>query len=163
MKKYKFDLKRALAGEPVINEVGEEIKGFHKRRIKPEITKFPYADSNDSSYTEEGKYTITYHTVNDLYMKYPKLEEGMKILVRDSDDKDWIERIFLVKDKNGLIIAIKSYQRYMDGELYNAVAWKQFKLIEEPAIEITVKINGKEAKLSDISEEIFKKLKNLEQ
>ncbi len=162
MKKYKFDLKRALAGEPLINEVGDEIKGFHKRKESLDTIKFPYADSRNATYTEEGKYTTKIHTANNLFMKYPKLEEGMKILVRDSDDKDWIERIFLVKDKNGLIIAIKSYQRYMDGELYSAVAWKQFKLIEEPAIEITVKINGKEAKLSDISEETFKKLKNLE-
>jgi hypothetical protein len=38
-------------------------------------------------------------------------------------------------------------------------AWKHAK--EAPSIEITVKINGKEAKLSDVSDETLQKLKEL--
>jgi hypothetical protein len=44
----------------------------------------------------------------------------------------------------------------------NNFRWKQARLIQELIIEINVKINGKEAKLSDISDETFRKLKEAE-
>ena len=51
------------------------------------------------------------------------------------------------------------YQRY-DEE--SATVWPQIRKVKQPEIDITVKINGKEAKLSDISEDTLKKIREAE-
>ena len=165
MKKYKFDLERALAGEPIINGKGEEVLGFHKRKDKSMLSTFPYADIAGITYTEKGGFFDAGIETKDLYMKYPPLPpEGTYILVRDDDKESWRKKIFLYKDTRGRILVVGNYceDNYFTGYLYEVTSWKQWKPIEEPEIEITVKINGKESKLSDISDETLKKLKALE-
>ena len=55
----------------------------------------------------------------------------------------------------------KQEYRYL-GNRSGSGAYKYCRRVQEPTIEISVKINGKEAKLSDISEETLAKIKQLE-
>jgi hypothetical protein len=60
----------------------------------------------------------------------------------------------------------KTFVSYVHGSDYPVMAgvdgWKYVRLIDhEPSIEITVKINGKECKLSDISEETLRKIREV--
>ena len=51
----------------------------------------------------------------------------------------------------------ENFYRDIDG-----VIWEMCREIKQPEIEITVKINGNECKLSDISEETLLKIRNME-
>ncbi len=160
--KYKFNLERALKGDELITRDEQEVSGF---MINPKIVSvdYPYFISSiKSTYTKDGIQYMGCKNDNDLFMKYPEMKEGMKILVKEDDN--WEERIFLFKDKRDRVVTVsrKFENAYLKGEYYRMALWKQWELIEEPAIEIQVKINGKEGKLSDISTETFEKLKRLE-
>ncbi len=157
MKKIKFDLERALRGDELITRDNEGVMGFTQRFDVP-LSLYPYETDDGCIYMKDGRNDKNRASKNDLFMKYPELKEGMKILVRDGDDESWKERIFVFKDKWGNVLTLPLYNEVDNVSVF---IWKQFKLIEEPAIEIHVKINGKEGKLSDISTETFEKLKEL--
>ncbi len=169
--KYPFDLKRALRGDELISRDGKPFVNFKKRHDRNKKDVYPYqAELGNylnngicyfSIFTKDGRYAMDGADDLDLFMRYPELKEGMKILVKEDDN--WEERMFLFKDKRDRVAAVsrKFENAYLKGEYYRMALWKQWKLIEEPAIEISVKINGKEGKLSDISTETFEKLKEL--
>jgi hypothetical protein len=84
----------------------------------------------------------------------PEFEAGEEVEISDCGD-NWYKRIYL---------------GYMDGKHWyrsgtkhdSAYSWKYVRKIKQPEIAITVKINGKEAKLSDISEDTLKKIREAE-
>jgi len=74
---------------------------------------------------------------------------GEEIEVRDSEDERWIKYKFC-----GLVFGNRSYPFHTNGGVYCFG-----RKIPKPTIEITVKINGKESQLSDISEETLLKIR----
>jgi hypothetical protein len=93
-----------------------------------------------------------------------KFEEGE--LVEVSDDRgEWCKRIFLAKVDSlqfpYLCVYATTESEYKYGEDVCVNTWKYCRKISStPKIELEIKINGKEAKLSDISEETLLNLRN---
>ena len=78
--------------------------------------------------------------------------KGIKLLVWDHDESKAIEEEICLYNQSDAFPWMGM-----------GCCWENAKPIpQEPSIEITVKINGKEAKLSDIPDEALKKLKELE-
>ncbi len=131
MKKYPFDLERALKGELLVNGTGEDILGFHKRLNRYTDDVYPYADIDNQIYTKKGKYNDGMTNSLDLFMKYPPLKEGDEILVRDDDNDKWQPRTFITFDSRNKVLCVNGLQNnsYKNGDNYGAVSWKYFKRI----------------------------------
>ena len=76
------------------------------------------------------------------------------MLVWDDDESKAIERFVYVKNE-------PSNCPWLGGAGARELAWRWKNAKPIPEIEITVKINGKEAKLSDISEETLLNLRKI--
>ena len=162
---YKFELKRALAGEPVVTRGGDTVMRIERGIDRAYVVSVTLADYSHYSVTETGNaWKSGAESPLDLFMKYPPLKEGDYILVSD-DKKTWRKRKFIHIDFNNRVVVVDKYcaDDFDNGRRYAACSYKYYKRIEEePEIEITVKINGKDAKLSDISAETLEKIKQLE-
>jgi len=86
---------------------------------------------------------------------------GGKCLI-SSNNVDWKERIFISKNGFGWnTVSLGDEENFLNGKSYIVSVWEYGKLIPtELDINITVTINGKTAKLSDISEETLANLRN---
>lgn len=72
----KFDLERALAGEPVITRDGREVTEIHLfKTVKTDYPLIVVVGGDNHEYTEEGKFNINVSSNDDLFMK-PKVIEG---------------------------------------------------------------------------------------
>lgn len=72
---YKFDLQRALAGEPIVTRAGEEMSDFRKREEEFLCVSYPYVADDTMglgvSYTKRGEHFLDYQSSFDLFMLYP--------------------------------------------------------------------------------------------
>lgn len=72
----KFNLERALAGEPVVTRDGREVTEIHLfKTIKTNYPLIVVVGGDNQEYTEEGKFNINVYSNDDLFMK-PKVVEG---------------------------------------------------------------------------------------
>lgn len=72
---YKFDLQRALAGEPIVTRSGEEMSDFRMREDVIFNVDYPYV-ANDTmgdyfTYTKRGGQFLGCPSSFDLFMRYP--------------------------------------------------------------------------------------------
>lgn len=170
-----FNLNLAKQGHPLITRDGRKIVQF------VHFTEPFDQKSNSVLYvlTEKGEKFCNcidgeyYHNeVNndDLFLDdsvpwNPLLKEGDLVEVRDFEEKKWQKRIFLYFNKYKKIMCVNNRDKasYLEGKCYEVLPWNQYRLItQEPIIEIIVRIDGKEAKLSDIPDETLKKIKEKE-
>lgn len=84
----------------------------------------------------------------------PAFKVGEEVEARDSDDDAWGDYIF-----GGHVFRKESLFKFVTSGGAN---WKQCRRKPKSTIEITIKINGVEAKLSDISDETLAKIKRAE-
>lgn len=127
-------------------------------------TNWLYHDESTCYYPYEGQYCnfkyfkdkgYTIHPASDFLE--PEFEFGEEVEVSQNGNK-WVKRTFVSLNPNN---AGGDKHITVDADGYVS-SWKFCRKIEEkPSIEITVKINGKEAKLSDISEDTLNKLREL--
>ena len=127
---------------------------------------------------EEGGIKIYYGIINDHFRNYslnelinthiitlPNLEFPKEMLVGNNSDQCKIKRwvVFIDSNPNAKypIHAINSSNESPSHKEYEIYTWKYAKEIPNPQIKITVEINGKLAKLSDVSDETLKKLKEI--
>ena len=115
--------------------------------------------------------TVIKHRNFDLFFekcpknKYPKVmyvsDTPFNQINHPITDED--KRVVFM-EKNGKYLAWTGVRTIKEAEdAFRTTPWNYAKDIEEdPSIEISVKINGKEAKLSDISDETLKRIKELE-
>jgi len=165
-----FNLKRALAGEPLITRSGDKVFGFKVREGKSH-SEWPYAAEIIGQYltfTKTGRCGVDPEIDNthDLFMAEPELKEGDLIEVCAPTGSNYKPCIFLYKEKNNRVIVVThGYEDYYrNGTDYPTGSFGNWRMPpKQPQIEITVKINGKEAKLSDISDETLQNIKKLEQ
>lgn len=92
------------------------------------------------------------YSVSEEMFLGPYIPYGTEVEVSDSPSpKEWCRDFFVT---------------YIPGEFYSIStslgAYKYVRLIEEPEIKISIEINGQPAKLSDISDETLKKIKETE-
>jgi len=153
----KFDLQKALNGEALITRDGRKAYEFRRSNASIDYCYFVEGDRRIRVCYKDGVHKFDKQNL-DLFMA-EQYKEGDRVMVRDNDDDEWTELIYLFTDKNGFHLCTW-IDRYGRGDTYPAFTWEQIKPIED-TIEITVKINGKEAKLSDISDETLTKIKEL--
>jgi len=95
-----------------------------------------------------------------FFQKYPKKQYPKVMIVSNNNDfSKSLERVVFM-EKNGKFLSWHYATTLEEAEKINHVTtWDYAKDIEQTSIEITVKINGKTAKLSDISDETLKRLR----
>lgn len=96
--------------------------------------------------------------ITDEMLVGPAFEWGEEIEVSD-DAKAWYESHYFMGIAPG-----GEYPYITTTDFDDHKAWSSFRYarpVQKPRIEITVKINGKESKLSDISEETLLKIRGL--
>ncbi len=99
---------------------------------------------------------------SEIKLTAPEYKTGDKVLVRDFESNEWVERVFLY-EYNGKYYCMN----YVDGKEMKAilknlpVIWRQIKPLEEKLdIALTCTVNGEEVPLSDISEETLLAIRN---
>jgi hypothetical protein len=159
-----FNLEVALKGHPVVTRDGREVTDIHHFKdplVDIRYTLYAQVQGRVEKFTKKGHFYYSERESDyDLFLKdcdwQPEPEEGDVVLVRDTDEEEWQERILLYKTRNNHLICVSGGDErdYNKNEYYVTDTWKQMKpLPQKPSFEITIKINGKTAKLSDISEE----------
>ena len=105
---------------------------------------------------------ITKKNFDLFYKRFPKKTFPRVMLVWYNDEDNAEPRVVIAHKCNKYIAWYEATTIEEAEKEVKTVIWSHAKEVEEkPNIEITVKINGKEAKLSDISEETLKKLREL--
>lgn len=170
----KFNLELAKQGHPLITRDGQKVLSF---KCLDDIPTYPCSYTTDvGSYTcsIHGKYNLNATDDHDLFLDdsipwEPELKPGDKILIKPSHSSSYMEKIFIAHGteingkKTVICVNTSDNNNYLKGMYYRTTLWTDWKTIpKEPSIEINVKINGKECKLSDISEETLLKLRSLE-
>ena len=164
---YKGDLK-GFPQEVVEKMVERQVEQGNKRDVsifekdRNEEADFGGFDWDESPEGYGFWYKVIYSSQFDVFFnRYPKKEYPRVMLVSDNKS-DWFKRVVFMEKKNKYLTWINAETIEDSEKVITVVPWLYAKEIEEkPSIEITVKINGKEAKLSDISEETLNKLRKL--
>lgn len=72
---YKFDLGRALAGDPIVTRSGKEMSNFRRREFWESDRNYPYIASDTTgiyfTYTEHGEFFSGSPRSEDLFMLHP--------------------------------------------------------------------------------------------
>lgn len=170
MKTAPFDLELAKQGHPLVSQF--DTHGF----VKSELVKIHpdgrlvvlVTDEDDEE--EYIRYFYNNSTLNrrTLFLDVstdwqPPFKFGQMIEVCDQLYEIWREHRFLAYAPSGKVITFDSsneYEKYEDKDEFECYEWNHARHIPvEPTIEITVKVNGKESKLSDISKETLLKIR----
>jgi len=174
-----FNLERWLrTGEELVTRGGVKVlctKYFENNAAFCKLKSMLADGSNISHYTD-GDYTkssseeqLDLYFANDIEPK-PQPKRGDTVWVRDNENDCWHKRIFLVemKDCNSPFIVTEKDSEYLrnpDAYMqFYFTCWKEVRTtdpaLDKPKIEITVKVNGKEVKLSTLSDESILAIKN---
>jgi len=163
-----FDLELAKQGHPLVTMAGGNVVFLTAERDSVEFPILCLVDGRSKSYTIRGFFHAGSRVSSrNLFLAdcdwQPPLKEGDEVEVSGYED-EYEKRIFLYEDANGRAVCFSDTQEdeYNNGGEYVACSWKKWRRVPQPSVEITIKINGKDAKLSDISEETLKKLKQAE-
>jgi hypothetical protein len=171
-----FNLELAKQGHPLVTRDGEKVVQFiHLEKPFPQdnwgAINAVFENGDFESYDICGKYQKNVCYTKDLYLDdstdwQPPLKEGDVIEVRNYTESGWRKEVLIFIDKNNMAVCtscLRGKELHESGIPYGTNVWRYYRRIpQKPTIEVTVKINGKEAKLSDLSEETLKKLRNLE-
>lgn len=103
-----------------------------------------------------------WHITDDMIAHNFKYGEEIDV----SDDGDhWTKRIFVgyIDGHSHPFACVEGRleSKFLNREKFQTQEWCYARKVQKPEIEITVRINGKEAKLSDISEETLKKIRGI--
>ena len=138
--------------------VGDFIDGKEIIHVSHGTRHVFFEDEDGESY--EALFTIDCNAVSVSKKRLPI--KGDIILVRDFSSVKWKKLIFLMfYGDTALCVTESTEDAYREGKQYSICGWTHWKWPEEKEseIEISVKINGKEAKLSDISKETLLKIR----
>jgi len=158
----KFDLDKALAGHPVVTRDGKMVTNIELSTGSQSYITGRICGSLQK-WNEDGRFLGTLLHDNDLLMAEPSF--GESILVWDNKDTasdTKLEMDFVCFTTEGHVVATEDISNISIREPFAEVMmWEYWSFIEKPPqIEINAKINGREVKLSEISEETLLKLRN---
>ena len=110
------------------------------------------------------KVSTTHWYNNERIIPAPAFETGEEVEAYDNTSKRWKKRIYLFSTPKWhyCVCAQDEHQYKKGGKITYVHGWKKIQTLKTPEIEITIKINGEEAKLSDISDETWNALKRAE-
>lgn len=91
-----------------------------------------------------------HYNISDEMLLGPAFAIGAPVEVRDKNGEEWEEDLF-----EGYRFSVSTIHPVQT----LTTVWRQVRAPQEPTIEITVKVNGTEKKLSDISEETLLKIR----
>ena len=168
-----FNLELAKEGHPLVTRDGREVSEFHCFESLGKDTDRIAAIIDDDGFwfNKSGQYySNNVISGKDLFLKdcdwQPPLKMG-DIVEVFSHNKAWEERIFIKNGGNDEIICVRDgqYNYFLAGKPFETYLWDKDswrrKQTEDKKVNINIEItiNGKPAKLSDISEETLKKLR----
>jgi len=167
-----FNLELALQGHPVVTRGGKEISQLTLFVCKHTHPLVGVIDGERCVWTRNGngRYNMTTQSNSDLFLKdcdwQPEPKFGDLVEVSDSGI-NWTERIFICKTPDGRILAASPVENFINRHKpllsFGVTPWNHMRPIQkELNIKITVSINDKPAKLSDISDETLRKIKEAE-
>jgi len=172
-----FNLERWLrTGEELITRNSEKMlatkycpnnENDYKIRSLTETGKMHSCFENGSYQDDVTAHDGDLFFVNDIEPE-PKPKRGDTVWVRDHEQTIWTAKIFLAEFKNAVYpyktVLGSNEELFITGKTYGDSAWKYMRTtnpaLDKPKIEITVKVNGKEVKLSTLSDESILAIKN---
>jgi hypothetical protein len=96
-------------------------------------------------------------------MDKSEFQYGEMVEVQDRGNHVWEERIFMGSIKKAMspfiCVAYGCNDEFYQGCCVRITAWQLIRKIKKPVVEITCRVNGKETKLSDISEETLEAIR----
>ena len=165
-----FDLELALQGHPVVTREGRKVENLIlSKHIGNTYPLSGIVWGSTLTWTKNGSHQFSLSSANDLFLTdcelQPEPKLGDLVEVTDDNDSTWFKRIFICKTpgNNALAVLVDSESNFARSRIFEVKLWDHMRPIQkQPEIEITVSINGKPAKLSDISDETLRKIKEAE-
>jgi hypothetical protein len=123
-----------------------------------------YKECRDFEHLETRSHEICVDFCKQWLEKNCAFKKGETVEVKDYEVGLWEKRIFLTDIEGAnhpyICVAEDDEDDFRAGDAFSITPWKYIRKIENPDdIEITVKMNGEECKLSDISEETLLKIR----
>jgi hypothetical protein len=159
MKTKPFDLELAELGHPLVSVRGEKVIWVGRAETRgPHHSVVVKKDGTIVALNSKG---LSLNNTNTVVLDVSKpweapLKTGDIIEVKSTlTESKWSERIYLAMANDiPICVNVNCVGAYKKNQHFEVSTWRVFRRKpEEPVIEITVKVNGKEAKLSDISKE----------
>lgn len=174
MKTAKFDLELAIAGHPLITSGGDKVTDFkyfkdlnsdYKIRVVADGCILAYQEAGrpdwDFGFGKRGSMVGWFLLLDKSIPWEPELKMGDRIEIKKATR--WEERIFIkYGEADGVVVVIEDdANKYLQGRPFDTIHYHEYRRINKDIdLDIKITCNGKDVKLSDISEETLIKLRN---
>jgi hypothetical protein len=164
-----FDLNLALLGHPVVTRDGKKVENLSFSKNERTYPLSGTVCGNLFTWKRNGSHQFSEKSTYDLFLAdcelHPEPKYGDLVEVTDDSDSTWVKRIFICKTpgNNTLAVLVDSESNFARSRIFEVKLWDHMRPIQkDPNIKITVSINDKPARLSDISDETLRKIKEAE-